>query len=135
MPNHVRNSISVEAEYTDILKKISKTGLLEYIKPMPKSLDVSDVSDSCIKKAKEWKDNGALLNITIDEMKTKVTSLSAALKKSGEASDLSALNVHRLQRTKDQWKELFKVQTANIKDQRDRELTAINDTFNFRNLK
>jgi hypothetical protein len=55
MPNHVRNSISVEAEYTDILKKISKTGLLEYIKPMPKSLDVRDVSDSCIKKAKEWK--------------------------------------------------------------------------------
>ena len=47
MPNHVRNSISVEAKYTDILKKISKVGLLEYIKPMPKSLDITDVSKDC----------------------------------------------------------------------------------------
>ena len=54
MPNHVRNSISVEAKYTDILKKISKVGLLEYIKPMPKSLDITDVSKNCIKKYKKW---------------------------------------------------------------------------------
>lgn len=86
-------------------------------------------------RAAQWKTNGNLLNITIDEMKTKVANLSAALKNSGAASDESALSVHKLQRTKNQWKELFKVQTSNIKDQRDRELTAINDTFNFRNLK
>jgi len=54
-----------------------------------------------LKRTAEWKDNGANLNITIDEMKTQVTNLSAALKKSGQASDLSALSVHRLQRTKD----------------------------------
>ena len=40
MPNHVYNVISVEKKYADKLKEISKVGLMEYIKPMPKSLDI-----------------------------------------------------------------------------------------------
>ena len=83
-----------------------------------------------LKRTSEWDNNGSKLNITIDEMKTKVTNLSAALKKSGVASDLSALSVHRLQRTKDQWKELFKLQISNIEDQETREIASIANTRN-----
>jgi len=88
-----------------------------------------------LKKTGEWSSNGAKLNITIDEMKTKVTNLSAALKKSGSASDLSALSVHRLQRTKDQWKELFKLQIRNIEDQETREIASIANTRNAQKRK
>ena len=49
MPNHVINNIVVEKKYATILEEISKVGLLEYIKPMPKSLDTSDVTEDSLK--------------------------------------------------------------------------------------
>ena len=56
MPNHVINNIVVEKKYATILEEISKVGLLEYIKPMPKSLDTSDVTEDSLKKSVKWKE-------------------------------------------------------------------------------
>ena len=41
MPNHVYASISVEKEYADKLREISKVGLCRHYHPMPKELDNS----------------------------------------------------------------------------------------------
>jgi len=56
MPNHVFNNIVVEKKYATILEKISKVGLMEYIMPMPKSLDTSDVTEDSLKKSVKWKE-------------------------------------------------------------------------------
>ena len=68
-------------------------------------------------------------------MKTSVTSLEAALKKSGESSDLTVFSVHKLQRTKDQFKELFKIQIQNIDDAETREVASIANTRNLQKRK
>jgi TP901 family phage tail tape measure protein len=83
----------------------------------------------------KYRNSGDLLNITIDEMKTSVTSLEAALKKSGESSDLTVFSVHKLQRTKDQFKELFKIQIQNIDDAETREVASIANTRNLQKRK
>ena len=80
-------------------------------------------------------EQAAELNIRIDEMRKKVENFSAALKESGEASEQSALSIHRLKTTKDQWKELVKVQKNNIKDVQQREIESLMASFEIRRTK
>ena len=52
MPNHVYNWISVEEKYAGKIEEISKVGLAQYYKPMPKELEYSSFPDETMTKEK-----------------------------------------------------------------------------------
>jgi len=50
MPNHVYNWISVEEKYAEKIEEISKVGLAQYYKPMPKDLEKTTFPDETMTK-------------------------------------------------------------------------------------
>lgn len=83
----------------------------------------------------KWLSQGELLNVTIDEMETKVTNFSAALERSGDATKKSALSADKLISTKNQWKKLIDMQVKNVQELEERELAAIQKTYLFKVIK
>lgn len=75
----------------------------------------------------EFNKNGQELNIIIQEMETKVTNLNAALKRGGDGFDDGNISAFRLQKTKDNFDKLIKLQIKNIKDEREREIKSVQD--------
>tara|TARA_R110002074_G_scaffold1973_3_gene11882 strand:+ start:11583 stop:15557 length:3975 start_codon:yes stop_codon:yes gene_type:complete len=79
--------------------------------------------------------NIAKLNINIQEMERYVSDLDAALKKSGTGYDESALNAHRLNKTKANLKQLMDVEISLINDTFDKQRDKANQTYAFKTKK
>jgi len=86
--------------------------------------------DEWVQGNERWLKDGQLLNITVDELETKVTNFNAALDKSGEGRDNSFFSTFRLAKTKDDFKNFFDTATKAIKDFDEQEEAAIINKFN-----
>lgn len=75
----------------------------------------------------KWKGSGEKLTITIEELRTKINGFNAGLKRNVDLGDKTVeAQAIRLQRTKENWKELNNLQVSNIKDANEREIATIN---------
>jgi TP901 family phage tail tape measure protein len=85
--------------------------------------------DSWVKGNEKWLNDGQLLNITVDELETKVTNFNAALDRSGQGRDKSFFSTFRLAKTKDEFKKFFDTSTKAIKDLSEQEEAAVENKF------
>lgn len=85
--------------------------------------------DSWVKGNEKWLNDGQLLNITVDELETKVTNFNAALDRSGQGRDKSFFSTFRLAKTKDEFKKFFDTSTKAIKDLSEQEEAAVINKF------
>jgi TP901 family phage tail tape measure protein len=85
--------------------------------------------DAWVKGNEKWLNDGQLLNITVDELETKVTNFNAALDRSGQGRDKSFFSTFRLAKTKDEFKKFFDTSTKAIKDLSEQEEAAVENKF------